>query len=141
MRIERLTLHPKGGAREIAETLLLEPARGVIGDCKSARDGLVSLVSAEAERTAREAKGLCAARFAANISTDGLDYSALRAGMRLRMGACEAEIVRVGKRCFDECPLVRDKKRCPLPNNCAFARVTRGGTLAAGDELLLSGDK
>ena len=135
MRIEWLTLRPDGGARETAETLTLDIARGAIGDCKSARDGLVSLASAEAEQTARELGGLCVARFAANIATSGLDYASLCAGTRLQIGPCEAEIVRVGKGCFDECPLVQAKNRCPLPTNCAFVRVLRGGTIKNRDEL------
>ena len=136
MRIERLTFHPDGGARETAETLTLDPASGVTGDRKSARDGLISLASAAAERTARDSGGLCAARFAANIATSGLDYASLCAGTRLQIGPCEAEIVRVGKGCFDECPLVQAKKSCPLPTNCAFVRVLRGGTIKNKDELL-----
>lgn len=138
MRVERLTIHPDGGARETVETLTLDPLRGVSGDRKSARDGLAGLASAEAERTARELGGLCAARFAANVSTDGLDYALLCAGTRLAIGDCEVEIVRVGKKCFDECPLVRAQTRCPLPKNCAFARVTKGGAVAAGDAIQLS---
>lgn len=139
MRVERLTIHPDGGARETVRTLTLDTARGVIGDRKSARDGLVGLASAGAERTARELNGLCAARFAANVSTDGLDYALLCAGTRLAIGDCEVEIVRVGKGCFDECPLVRAQTRCLLPKNCAFARVLRGGTVTTGDELRLCG--
>lgn len=135
MRIERLTLRPDGGARETAEALTLDTARGVTGDRKSARDGMVSLASAEAEHAARDSGGLCAARFAANVSTSGLDYEHLRAGTRLEVGSCELNIVRVGKGCFDECPLVRAETRCPLPKNCAFARVLRGGTIKTGDAL------
>ena len=137
MRTERLTIRPEGGARETAQTLTLDPAFGVMGDCKSAKDGQLSLASAEAERAARASGGLCAARFAANVSTSGLDYAILFAGTRLRIGSCEVEIVRVGKRCFDECPLVQAQTRCPLPKSCAFARVTRGGTVTAGDAIRL----
>ncbi len=141
MRIERLTRAVKKGVRETVGTLTLDPALGVVGDCRSAADGSVSLLSGEAERAVRDAGGLCGARFAANLVTGGLDYALLRAGTRLRAGACEITIVRAGKPCYDECPLKRNGATCPLPGSCAFARVLRGGELRTGDTIAVIEEK
>ena len=135
MIAKRLTRAPESGGRVVADSLVLDEQFGVAGDYKSAKDGSVSLLSSEAEAGIRQAGGLCTARFMANILTSGLDYARLSAGVRLKIGSAELEITRVGKPCYEACALIRQGGLCPLPNNCAFARVLRGGTICAGDEL------
>jgi hypothetical protein len=139
MRIERLTCAPEGGKREIVEFLLLIADAGVAGDRRSAKDGTVSLLSGEAEQEIARMGGLCSARFMANFITRGLDYAALTAGDRLTVGPAELEITRMGKRCFEECVLITAGEKCPLIENCAFARVLRGGEVRAGDEIIQTG--
>ena len=140
MRAARLTLAPQDGARIEMESLALTPEAGVSGDRKSAKDGSVSLLSGEAEESIRNMGGLCTDRFQANIVARGLDYANLREGTRLSIGCCELEITRVGKPCYEACPLQQDGKTCPLPKSCAFARVLSGGVIHTNDELKLGGD-
>ncbi len=140
MRAERLTIAPEGGTRQPAETLRLDVMSGVAGDCRSAKDGSVSLLSHEAAEEIRSLGGLCVGRFMGNIVTQGLDYLLLTAGTRIEIGSCRLEITRVGKRCYDTCALRREGKTCPLPQSCAFARVLRGGEIRAGDELKIGGE-
>ncbi len=140
MHAERLTLAPESGAREAAESLTLDERHGVIGDRRSARDGSVSLLSAEAEDEITALGGLCTARFMANIVTRGLDYAALKAGMRLTVGPSELEIIRVGKPCYEACALSRSAERCELLRSCAFARVVRGGSIHSHDAIAFSGE-
>ncbi len=135
MRAERLTRAPETGGRFVTHSLELTEQFGVAGDVKSAKDGSVSLLSAEAEAAIRDAGGLCTARFAANILTSGLDYARLSIGAKLKIGAVELEITRVGKSCYETCALNHLGETCPLPTNCAFARVLRAGVICAGDEL------
>ncbi|NLI53367.1 MAG: MOSC domain-containing protein [Clostridiales bacterium] len=139
MRAERLTLAPESGGRETVEALVLESQTGVAGDRKSAKDGSVSLLSGEAEERIRGLGGLCTGRFLANVVTRGLDYAALETGGRLTVGACELELVRVGKPCYEVCMLAQSGERCPLPKSCAFARVIRGGTVHRDDEMTYCG--
>ena len=135
MRAERLTRAPLEGGRTDEPSLALNGRLGVLNDRKSAKDGSVSLLSGEAEETIRSAGGLCTGRFSANIVTNGLDYAILRIGTRLKIGEAELAIVRVGKPCFDDCALFEQNHPCPLPANCAFARVLHGGVIQRFDEI------
>ncbi len=138
MRAERLTIAPDNGARKTVESLALDPRSGVAGDYRSARDGSVSLLSGEAAEEIASLGGLCTGRFMANIITRGLDYAVLETGVRLTIGACELEIDRVGKPCYEICTLVKNGERCPLPVNCAFARIIRGGNIYSNDEIVFA---
>lgn len=136
MRIVRLTRARENGARERAEALELGARLGVIGDYKSEKDGSVSLLSGEAEDEIAKFGGLCTAKFAANIVTNGLDYGLLTAGDRLIVGTCELSLTRVGKPCYEACPIAQTGRICPLPENCAFAQVTHGGVIQVDDEIM-----
>ena len=135
MRTHRLTRALKDASRESVDTLSLYEHLGVIGDCKSEKDGSVSLLTREAEEQIRDLGGLCTAKFAANIVTEGLDYTLLSVGTRLAIGISEIEITRVGKPCYEACAIAQSGETCPLPKNCAFARVLRGGEIYVHDEI------
>ena len=137
MRTQRLTCAPQGTPREIVESIRLDARLGAVGDHRSAKDGSVSLLSGEAEENIRSLGGLCTAKFAANIVTEGLDYARLAAGTRLMISTCALEITRVGKPCYEACEIVQSGETCPLPQNCAFARVLRGGEIHTQDEIMI----
>ena len=137
MRTQRLTRAPLDAPRETVELLLLDEHLGVVGDHKSAKDGSVSLLSGEAEERIRSFGGLCTAKFAANIVTEGLDYARLKVGTKLHVGSCELEITRVGKPCYEACEIAQSGETCLLPSNCAFARVLRGGEIYVHDTILI----
>jgi MOSC domain-containing protein YiiM len=137
MRTHRLTRAPKDAPRESVDSLILDERLGVVGDCKSEKDGSVSLLAREAEEQIRDLGGFCTAKFAANIVTDGLDFSQLSVGSRLAIGTIEIEITRVGKPCYEACAIAQSGETCPLPKNCAFARVLRGGELRISDEIFI----
>ena len=137
MRTQRLTRAPQGAPRETVDSLLLDERLGVVGDHKSAKDGSVSLLSGETEAEIRNRGGLCTAKFAANIVTEELDYARLVVGTRLFIGVCSLEITRVGKPCYEACAIVQAGETCPLPKNCAFARVLRGGEIRNQDQITI----
>ena len=139
MRTHRLTRAPQDALRVSVDALLLDEQHGVTGDHKSAKDGSVSLLGREAEEQIRDLGGLCTAKFAANIVTDGLDYTQLSIGSRLAIGKSELEITRVGKPCYEACTIAQSDETCPLPKNCAFARVVRGGELRINDKITIIG--
>ena len=138
MRVSRLTRTNRERARESVDFLELREKFGVIGDSKSERDGSVSLLSGEAEEAILTPGGLCTAKFAANIVTQGLDYHLLAAGARIEIANTELQITRVGKPCYEACAILQSGDTCPLPTNCAFAQVTRGGEIQIHDEITLS---
>jgi len=138
MRTHRLTRAPKDAPRETVDTLMLDERFGVVGDHKSEKDGSVSLLSRETEEQIRGLGGLCTAKFAANIVTEGLDYTQLSVGTLLAIGNSEIEITRVGKPCYEECAIAQTGETCPLPQNCAFARVVRGGEIQTHDEISIA---
>ena len=137
MQTQRLTRAPQGAPRETVESLVLDEHLGVIGDYKSAKDGSVSLLSGEAEERIRSLGGLCTAKFAANIVTEGLEYEELATGTRLVIGSAILEITRAGKPCYDACTIAQSGETCLLPSNCAFARVLRGGEIYVHDTILI----
>ena len=97
----------------------------------------ISLMASEIMPGLREVPGLCTKRFYADIETESLDYASLSVGDILEFNDVRLQITEKGKRCFDECPIRRQGRVCPLPTNVAFARVIQGGTLkvhAAGAE-------
>ena len=137
MRTQRLTRARKGAPRETVESLMLDERLGVIGDDKSEKDGSVSLLSGEIEERIRDFGGPCTGKFAANIATDGLDYSLLMPGTRIMVGSCKLEITRVGKPCYEACKIAQSGETCPLPGNCAFARVLCCGEIQTHDKITI----
>jgi MOSC domain-containing protein YiiM len=135
MRAHRLTCAPKDALRETVDTLTLDEHLGVVGDHRSEKDGSVTLFSRDAEERVRDLGGLCTTKFSANIITDGLDFSRLSAGARLNIGTCELELTRVGKPCYENCAIAQSGETCPIPQNCAFARVVHGGEIQTNDEI------
>ncbi len=95
----------------------------------------ICLADGKALLEARGIPSLCTQKFNADLITEGLDYSRLKAGCHLKIGAAVLEISTAGKRCFDECPLHQAGKTCPLPKNCAFARVVSSGLVRTGTDL------
>ncbi|NLL63027.1 MAG: hypothetical protein GX241_02095 [Ruminococcaceae bacterium] len=74
-------------------------------------------------------EGLCAKRFFPHIATKDLDYKTLKPGTKLQIGSAEIEILDLKKRCFPECVFVQNKTVCNIKFNCAFAKVTKSGSI------------
>ncbi len=138
MIVSRLMLDAGKAGRVHADELMLSIEAGVMGDCKSARDGSVTLTD-EAAADSLTGRGLCEKRFHAHIVTRGLAYALLSEGDTLDIGDCALVLTRVGKRCFDACELRAQGQICQLKANCAFARVVRGGVVRTGDSVLREG--
>ena len=112
--------------------------QGLVGHYHQGGPRQVSLLAQEALEALSpcEGAGLCLQKYAANVITEGLDYTALKTGQRLSLGDCELELMEVGKACHMECVLFRDRKSCALTTLTAFARVIRSGSVQEGDRIL-----
>ena len=118
--------------------MLLEGV-GLEGNYHTGGPRQVSLMAFEAHKSVESLKGagLCLEKYAANLLTTGLDYSALKPGDRIAVGEALLMLSEVGKHCFVECVLFQQKSTCPLTTMSAFAEVVRSGRIVIGDVVEL----
>jgi MOSC domain-containing protein YiiM len=75
--------------------------------------------------------------FAENITTQGLELTALPLGTRISVGTSVIlEITQIGKECHGGCAIYRQTGKCIMPREGLFARVIRGGFVSAGDRIM-----
>lgn len=86
---------------------------------------------------AQETKGLCFSRYKANLETEGLDVSLLRAGMQLQAGTAVFTVSERRKECFPGCPLAENGISCKLLKNGLYLQVVKSGTVTIGDTLVI----
>ena len=75
---------------------------------------------------------LTAGAFGENIVTRGIDWTSVKIGGRIEIGAAELEVTQIGKDCHAPCAIYRAAGRCIMPDRGVFARVVKGGTIHAG---------
>ena len=118
---------------------------GIVGDAHAGDwDRQLSLLDIECIDVMK-AKGanVSPGAFAENITTEGIDLMALKLGDRLRLGAeAEIKITHFGKQCHGRCKIYEQIGDCIMPREGVFARVSRGGSIRAGDdiEVITNGD-
>jgi len=77
--------------------------------------------------------------FGENLLVGGIDFKKLPVGTLLRCNDVVLEITQIGKECHAHCEIYRQTGDCIMPREGVFARVLRGGKIAAGDELTVAG--
>ena len=75
--------------------------------------------------------------FGENLVVSGIDFRALPVGTRFACGEAELELTQIGKECHNGCAIYKTMGDCIMPREGVFARVLRGGTISAGDELIV----
>jgi molybdenum cofactor synthesis domain-containing protein len=70
--------------------------------------------------------------FGENVVLDGFDLGGLGIGSRLEVADAELEITQIGKVCHSRCAIYYQAGDCIMPREGVFARVVRGGEVAAG---------
>jgi len=120
-------------------SIRLRPGHGAEGDAHAgdwARQ--VSLLAQESIDKMR-ALGLDVAPgdFAENITTIGLDLTALAVGSRLKIGP-EAllELTQIGKECHAGCAIMKAVGQCVMPREGVFFKVIAGGRVKPRDEIV-----
>ena len=112
---------------------------GLVGDAHAASNThrQVSLLSlASIEKMRRLGLELSAGDFAENLTVEGLDLVSLPVGTRLALGkGVILEVTQIGKECHTGCAILRQVGKCVMPKEGIFARVIKGGSVKAGDEL------
>jgi cyclic pyranopterin phosphate synthase len=128
----------KGTKKHPVEEALLRRDHGIQGDAHAGNwHRQISLLAQESidRMSALGAKGLAPGIFAENITVRGLELHTLPVGTRLRLGNCEVELTQIGKECHHHCTVYRQLGRCVMPVEGVFAKVLKGGTLKAGDQV------
>ena len=75
--------------------------------------------------------------FGENLVADGIDFARLPVGARLAVGDVLLEVTQIGKECHTRCAIYHAMGECIMPTQGVFAKVLRGGTVAAGDPMTL----
>lgn len=98
----------------------------------------VSLISADKidefrSRGANVAYGA----FGENLVVEGIDFRTLPVGTLLRCGDVLLEMTQIGKECHSHCAIFHQVGDCIMPREGVFARVLEGGTIQAGDRMVI----
>ena len=72
--------------------------------------------------------------FAENLTTRGVDLSALPVGTRLHLGEAELEVTQIGKECHAHCAIYHAVGDCVMPRRGIFARVLKGGEVGVDSD-------
>ena len=129
----------KGERKKPAESARLRKNHGIIGDAHAGEgERQVSLLAEESIRK-MQALGLDvgAGDFAENITTRGVELSALPVGTRLAVGDAVLRVTEIGKECTNRCAIYLQAGDCVMPREGIFAVVIRGGTVRAGDPIVV----
>jgi MOSC domain-containing protein YiiM len=136
--IAAVCLSGKKGERKIpAESARLRENHGLIGDAHAGEgERQVSLLAEESIRK-MQALGLDVGPgdFAENITTRGVELSAVPVGTRLAVGDAVLRVTKIGKECHNRCAIYLQAGDCVMPREGVFAVVLRGGTVRAGDPI------
>ena len=74
--------------------------------------------------------------FAENITTQGIELASLPVGTRIMAGdEVVLEMTQIGKECHTGCAIRQQVGDCIMPREGVFAKVIRGGTIKAGDDI------
>ncbi|MGB6409866.1 MAG: MOSC domain-containing protein [Candidatus Deferrimicrobiaceae bacterium] len=129
----------KGERKKPAESARLRENHGFVGDAHAGEgERQVSLLAEESIRK-MQALGLDvgAGDFAENITTRGVELSALPVGTRLAVGDAVLRVTKIGKECHSRCAIYLQAGDCVMPHEGVFTVVLRGGTVRAGDPIAL----
>jgi MOSC domain-containing protein YiiM len=141
MKIVSVALSKKKGTRKtcLAEVNLIKDY-GIEGDAHAGSwHRQVSFLASESIEKARQ-NGLTVSfgDFAENIATEGIDWTTMGVGTRLRLGdSALVEITQIGKECHQKCAIYYQAGDCIMPREGIFARVLEGGTVRCEDPICL----
>lgn len=127
----------KGMAKTNVPSATLVEQSGIEGDAHAGPwHRQISLLAMESIETMR-AKGLHVGpgAFAENLTTAGIELTALPVGTRIQIAQAELEITQIGKVCHKRCAIYYQAGDCVMPREGIFARVIRGGEIRVGDEV------
>lgn len=79
--------------------------------------------------------------FGENLVVEGIDFSSLPIGTRLRCNEVILEMTQIGKECHHGCQIFQTMGDCIMPREGVFAKVIQGGIISEGDEMVVITDE
>jgi MOSC domain-containing protein YiiM len=138
------TSNKKGIRKEPVAQIILQEEYGVAGDAHAdlQTHRQVSLLAIESIDKMRDTGlDLKPGDFAENITTQGIELASLPVGTIIKAGdEVVLEMTQIGKECHAACAIRKQVGDCIMPREGIFARVIKGGTLKAGDIIIVNGN-
>jgi len=135
----------KGVPRESIGSAIFKADFGLVGDAYSGRGDKQVTILSQNDRIQLDKSfknGLCVKRFKETLLIDYYDgykeiiEDSLKKGdIHLKIGDVVIEITKVGKRCFEDCELVKEGVKCPLATGAMFGRILEGGSLSINNSI------
>lgn len=132
----------KGTAKKNVGRGLLMENHGLANDAHAGDwHRQISLLSRDkVEEFKRRGGDVADGAFGENLLVAGIDFARLPVGTRLAVGTALLEVTQIGKECHAHCAIYHQVGDCIMPREGVFARVLRGGPVAAGDTLCVEED-
>lgn len=73
--------------------------------------------------------------FGENLVVEGIEFTSLPIGTRLKCNNVILEMTQIGKECHNHCEIYKKMGDCIMPRNGIFAKVIAGGKIKCGDEM------
>ncbi|MBE0500279.1 MAG: MOSC domain-containing protein [Desulfuromonadales bacterium] len=129
----------KGERKTPVASVELRIEHGLIGDAHAGDwHRQVSLLAHESiEKMQAMGLDVDSGDFAENLTTRGIELFTLPIGTRLKVGVTLLEVTQIGKECHARCNIFYQAGDCVMPKEGIFARVISGGTVQAGDSVLI----
>lgn len=140
LRVKSVNISVEKGTIKLPADKIELTERGITGDAHSGDwHRQVSLLSEESIREFSDITGreYNYGEFAENITISGMKLNECRPGDILEGSAITMLVTQIGKKCHGSgCAIYTETGACVMPKEGIFAKVIRGGTLKAGDELI-----
>ncbi len=129
----------KGERKTPVSSVELRTEHGLIGDAHAGDwHRQVSLLAHESiEKMQAMGLDVDSGDFAENLTTKGIVLYTLPVGTQLKVGVTLLEVTQIGKECHTRCNIFYQAGDCVMPKEGIFARVISGGTVQAGDSVLI----
>lgn len=73
--------------------------------------------------------------FGENLIVQGIDFSSLSPGKRIKGENFELEVTQIGKECHTRCSIYTKMGDCIMPREGVFAKVIKGGHIKKNDKI------
>ena len=137
------TSEKKGVQKKAVDEITLIPDYGIEGDAHAGKwHRQVSLLSYERVQEFNAlGAGVDHGAFGENLIVEGYDLKTIPVGTIFECNGVVLEITQIGKECHSHCEIHKKMGTCIMPTNGIFAKIIKGGTIKAGDEIVIRGEK